>query len=572
MAAHTQSRKSAQRSKAHTFIKGSEPQHYDTPKLGYLDESTMGYYKRVQQQLAEDEFPSEDEKVIFVRNVMNETAGEEIKLGQNQTVSRILEQLLGIASPEQISRFLDGLLTDSTTACTDRILSHVTQTVLILSANLLRSAAVEIHIKEAISKNIGKLSEAMLVDIVGNTGHSYATHIVRTLLEVLTGVKVSHKLSSRSRSKRQEEKASHVPETNEKAEEEITSNFKGLFQQFCTQLPCKEVFENSLTSEITSPVLQTLLFVLHEYENAQCQDVCKKLLKHMKRCNGLPEYSCDRLASRVVECLLSVASEKQIVRIYDKHLEPRLVELALHPVGNFVIQSLIQHSSQEQAVMKAFHCYEPERRVHVAPLILTMSTYETYFKLEEGGENNTTENKKVDESTDVALERQTLHGSVLLQHLLSFENTASIVASLLNLKPRDLAAMACDQSGSHVIDALARSAAVGEKSRDGLITQMKGQFVHVTMDKYGSRTLESIWSTATLKQKTSIAAELSARVDQLSSDRFGRYAVRNCALQHFKQRRKDWDEVQTRTSKKRKMFNDIIGVTGHGKLNAKKSK
>lgn len=46
---------------------------------------------------------------------------------------------------------------------------------------------------------------------------------------------------------------------------------------------------------------------------------------------------------------------------------------------------------------------------------------------------------------------------------------------------------------------------------------VQGQFVKIAMNKHGSRSLDAIWNTAELKQKISIAEELSARVDQLSS-------------------------------------------------------
>lgn len=46
-----------------------------------------------------------------------------------------------------------------------------------------------------------------------------------------------------------------------------------------------------------------------------------------------------------------------------------------------------------QALMKAFHCSEPDsRQIYIVPLVLTLSTYEVYF--EDDDNQDTTVNKK----------------------------------------------------------------------------------------------------------------------------------------------------------------------------------
>lgn len=45
---------------------------------------------------------------------------------------------------------------------------------------------------------------------------------------------------------------------------------------------------------------------------------------------------------------------------------------------------------------------------------------------------------------------------------------------------------------------------------------------------------------------------------QLCHDPFGRYAVRNFALTHFRKRRKDWDQVQEAETRRRELFAEIL--------------
>ena len=47
----------------------------------------------------------------------------------------------------------------------------------------------------------------------------------------------------------------------------------------------------------------------------------------------------------------------------------------------------------------------------------------------------------------------------------------------------------------------------------------------------------------------------------------GKFVYRNCAIDLFRQRRRDWEELQGRESKKRKLFAEIIG----GDISASKS-
>ncbi|GCC17031.1 hypothetical protein chiPu_0022248, partial [Chiloscyllium punctatum] len=85
-----------------------------------------------------------------------------------------------------------------------------------------------------------------------------------------------------------------------------------------------------------------------------------------------------------------------------------------------------------------------------------------------------------------------------------------------------------------------------------------GQFVSLACDRHGSRVLDQIWSVASVKTKQKIAEELASREGELSQHPVGHHVVRNLALAHFLNRRRQWEEHQAAESKRRKVFTELL--------------
>ena len=67
----------------------------------------------------------------FFTNVFSQLATEALQVSQNQTVSGIVENFLKQASEENILLIFKAFRVDWELACTDRFVSHVTQTLLL---------------------------------------------------------------------------------------------------------------------------------------------------------------------------------------------------------------------------------------------------------------------------------------------------------------------------------------------------------------------------------------------------------------------------------------------------------
>ena len=62
-----------------------------------------------------------------------------------------------------------------------------------------------------------------------------------------------------------------------------------------------------------------------------------------------------------------------------------------------------------------------------------------------------------------------------------------------------------------------------------------------------------------MKMKQSMAEELSAKLDILNSNKFGKFVAQKCYLQVFKRGKEDWKALLDKEEKVEDMFSDILG-------------
>ena len=87
----------------------------------------------------------------------------------------------------------------------------------------------------------------------------------------------------------------------------------------------------------------------------------------------------------------------------------------------------------------------------------------------------------------------------------------------------------------------------------------RGQLVGLACGKHGSRTLDALWKHSGLKMKQTMAEELSAKLDILNSNKFGKFVAQKCYLQVFKRGKEDWRSLLDKEEKVEDMFSDILG-------------
>jgi nucleolar protein 9 len=174
-----------------------------------LDHETRHYFLEIEKQL-QNEFESEEDLSLFVGNVFEEVDGKEMLLACDYEGSRILEKLLKLSNDFQIRVFGDRLHGCYFDLIRHSFGSHVCQTLLNLGSITVerevkgfafqpegkKEETAELPTMEALLLSIATELEVELMDAIF---HSYASHVIRTLLNVLAGNSLTQDSKMRSK-------------------------------------------------------------------------------------------------------------------------------------------------------------------------------------------------------------------------------------------------------------------------------------------------------------------------------------------------------------------------------------
>lgn len=126
-------------------------------------------------------------------------------MSRNQTVSRTVESLLQEATQDQLASFMLQFSKDWETAVTDRFASHVTQTLLTCSKRYLYDSqdtgtdqtffidrtTVTDSAHPSMKMMFLDLYSYLMTNLSAHMQHTYTSHILRVVLEVLADTTVS---------------------------------------------------------------------------------------------------------------------------------------------------------------------------------------------------------------------------------------------------------------------------------------------------------------------------------------------------------------------------------------------
>ncbi|XP_070584169.1 nucleolar protein 9 isoform X2 [Erythrolamprus reginae] len=541
-------------------------------------------------------FTSDEEKSLFVSNVLTEATGVALPLALDPSGSLLLQALLPFASAANLEPLLRALLPSLRPVACHPCGAHILEGALWRAPLLISAGGEGAQALEELVLDLGKSLREELSTFALDT---HASFVVRTLLQVLGGACVgsdggrglpgSGPLPPRSKSSKVESKGPTVFD--------VPDSFLSLLREFKDSF--REQIADFITNKCFSLCLQVALEILHRKLPEECAELCRSLIGYLSSCNPSAEQSLlvflkDATCSRVLDKVLEVSDAKALRKFYKGHVKGQLCVLSAHKVANFTVQRLIQAASRKllgqllqelgpgleeilalehfgivtallgacrkcsahqpemlRLLLEAFHCWDPPiRQLACVPLLVSVLAYEVYFGEEE--------EKKQEGATPPALSTVSYHGSLMLQHLLYFTEPSIVLRSLTAMPPADLVTLACDPSGSYVFNALLASPSVSEKARRKVLRQLKGHFLSLACSKHGSRVLDAIWNGASLSARRELAQELAEHEPQLRHNPFGHHLVRNFALTHFLKRRRDWDNHQQAEKKRRNLFAEIL--------------
>ncbi|XP_040572320.1 nucleolar protein 9 [Lepeophtheirus salmonis] len=551
-----------------------------------IDSDSYNYLLRVLETLNNQPFESSEEKVVFITNVFEQTEDKEVDICCNQLGSRVIETLLPEVEDFRITeRFMEALTKDMRVMMSDPFGSHVLEKLLFLCS--FKGSSLDDESFHYRSLWVSKVSKFAINNFDFFAEDLYASHILKTTFQCLTGVTIPQEFH---RSKHAIEQGSKVKTNKEYSfATEGNDGFQESMEGMISKIENFEQLKDRLwDSCVLSSIIQSLLYTLSKYDLGNCKVMVKFLLKCVFDTNE--NFTFENVAmAQLLEMLISVTNEhfpKAFQKLYDRFLDGKFSEMIDDPNCNFLLQKLLSSCSDKERFETL---YENEFDHRLRTIIVESNQYQiivvlaqacnrlsakqSHFSValmkalgiydQSSNQNKIVsvlaylDNKKESENPEKSINKA---GSQIIQELLKFNKPIKTVNSLLSMDSIDLRSLLSDPKGCHITDVFMSSKSIGEKSRDGLIKALQGHMRLLCCSKFGSRSFDAIWKGSSAKGRDIIAAELSKEANLLKSNTYGQFIHNNLNLVTYKRNYSEWKSGISAKEKKRELFNDILGI------------
>lgn len=529
-----------------------------------IEGDTYHYLLKIMEAYKEG-FPSDDEKIIFVRNAMQQTENKEIDICCNQVGCRVIETLLPSADEEIIRRFITILGGELRPLCCDRFASHVLCALLAITCKNSLTLPEDNKFKLECKEFTFKISKFLLNNLEDYVWDTYATHVIRSVIRNL------------AQTPKVDEKTNKIIE--QVLEIDVPEDYKEIIVDLGERLIAWPQFSEFPDSEYTSGLLQVLIPALSKLGATKLHKkyILKLLTDHFSV--GIDENSTTALPKAFLslpaqillnQCVESIGdNEKLFLKYYEGLFKGRLSQLAISKINNRAVQNLLNNCQGKamyelifdelvdsfndvidssnfnvistmgsackrlacrqgqflQGIMKALKCFEPEERQN--SLLLCLSRFVKFEDLPK-------------ENTNLDKEKLNMQGTIVVQTILEFNKPIKLVNSILNTELNVLKGLFMNINGCHIMDAYMKSSFVGEKSREKLIKKLQGGYQTLVISRYGSRSFDAIWEVASLKNKEFILQELSHQSGSWTHNEYGKHIARKVNIDQFMKNRDSW--------------------------------
>ncbi|KAJ6441227.1 Armadillo-type fold protein [Purpureocillium lavendulum] len=179
-----------------------QPQHDGIAEkefFGMLEDEEQEYFRRADEMLELNQFPTTDDRDLFLESVYTEAKGKELKLASSQSCSRLMERLIQLSTTAQKKSLFEAFGGHFLSLVRHRFASHCCEALFLRSAGVVTQELAGFVVdtkgkdtdEQAPEASMESLFLATLDELEGSLSFlitdRFASHTLRVLLLVLSG-------------------------------------------------------------------------------------------------------------------------------------------------------------------------------------------------------------------------------------------------------------------------------------------------------------------------------------------------------------------------------------------------
>jgi nucleolar protein 9 len=358
-------------------LEGEEEVKEERPFYGMLADEEQEYFRRADEMLELNDFPSPEDRSLFLASVYREADSKELKIACSQSCSRLMERLILLSTPDQKKQLFEKFSGNFAHLVQHRFASHCCETLFVQSAGLVTEELIEDTKKEEIIEggepfvSMENLFLFTLNELEGDMTflltNRFASHTLRVLLIILSGRPLE---KSSTKTVLQSKKKEKIGITGlDTSPTEFTLNKRAVPESFSFAVSkiisdtigtMDEAFIRVLATHPTgNPTLQVLLELelTSKSTSKSSKDASKTILSTLLPDDISVEGSessvfingllYDAIGSRLLETICTHAPGKLFKQIYKAVFKDRIGGLARNEIASYVMIRVLERLSKE---------------------------------------------------------------------------------------------------------------------------------------------------------------------------------------------------------------------------------
>ncbi|KAL8825521.1 MAG: hypothetical protein Q9191_004368 [Dirinaria sp. TL-2023a] len=572
------------------------------PFYGMLDDDEQEYFKQADTMLELDQFPSAEERELFLANVYREANGKELKIANSQSCSRLMERLILMSTSGQLKELFQKFVGHFLYLVQHRFASHCCETLFTrAAAEVTEELTAPMDVEQPRAEN-GKPYVSMeslflltLGELEDNLGYlmtdQFASHALRLLLVVLSGKPIADaSTKSLMKSKKSEDIGSSIPSDRSnrlKSESRtVPSSFNDALEKTMSRIVSglEATYLRALATHPTAnPVLQLLLELeISKSGKPKAKDpdsLLRKLLPDDPPKEGTDSATFvngliyDPVGSRLIETIIEYAPGKTFRALYRGICREKLPSLAKNDIACYPVTKAIERLSKEElqyaveqlsrnirtlversrtSVIRALIERCRIREVDTQPIITALQdSYgsepaDAMIKMlgmsAKGHEGVAPDRQAQIEDRDVGK----VHGSLLAQTMLELPGPMRdmVMDGLISMDALTLQEIAKDRSATHVLQFALRcpNQDHAAKFRRTIVQRLAPHAVELALDTTASHVVDAMHQASQDLRypREQVGAQLAKSEGLLRQFPSGKAVWRNWEMDLYKRSRQKW--------------------------------